>query len=84
MMPGRRKNGRINYTEHDEIRQVQEKRIDHYKQTGDRHITDDGRGAKITIHLVLQARAKMSGNKVKTFEEAFVRNTSWPRWKGFG
>ena len=44
--------------------EVQEKRIEYFKRKGDRQFTDDGRGAEITIDLVLQARAKMSENKV--------------------
>ena len=42
------------------------------KWKGDRHFTDDGRGAEITVVLVLQARAKMSENKVNGPEGAVV------------
>ena len=33
-------------------RGVQEKRIEHFKKKGDRHFTDDGRGAEITVDKV--------------------------------
>ena len=36
-----------------------------FKEDGDRHFTDQGRVAEITIDSVLQASAKMSENKVK-------------------
>ena len=39
----------------DEARKVQEKRIEHFKKTGDLHFTDDGRGAEITIDLLFAA-----------------------------
>ena len=42
------------------------------KKKGVRHFTDDGRGAEITVVLVLQARAKMSENKVNAPEDAVV------------
>ena len=38
----------------------------------DQHFTDDGREAEITVDLVLQARAKMSENKVNEPEVAVV------------
>ena len=56
----------------EETRGVQEKRIEDFEKEGDRHFTDDGRGAEITVVLVLQARAKMSENKVNGPEDAFV------------
>ena len=43
---------------------MQEKTIEYFKKEGDRHFTNDGGGAEMTIDLVLQARAKMSENKV--------------------
>ena len=33
-------------------------RVEDFKREGDQHFTDDGRRAKITIDLLLQARAK--------------------------
>ena len=33
------------------------------KKKGDRHFTEEGRGAEITVHLVLQAKAQLSENK---------------------
>ena len=44
--------------------EVQEKRIEYFRKKGDRHFSEDGRGADITNDLLLQARAKMSENKV--------------------
>ena len=49
---------------------VQEGRIEFFKRQGDQHFTKNGRGADITIDLVLQARAKMSENKVNGPEDA--------------
>ena len=49
---------------------VQEGRIEYFKRQGDQHFTKNGRGAEITIDLVLQARAKMSENKVNGPEDA--------------
>ena len=43
--------------------------MEHFKK-GDQHFTDDGRGAKITVDLVLQATAKMSEYKVNGPEDA--------------
>ena len=60
------------YTDQDETRDVQEKRIEYFKKKGDTHFTEDGRGAEITVDLVLQARAKMSENKVNGPEDAVV------------
>ena len=53
------------FTDPDETREVHEKRIEYFKKKGDRHFTDGGRGAEITVDLVLQARVKMCENKVK-------------------
>ena len=58
------------YTDHDETREVQEKRIEYSKKEGDPHFTDDGRRAEITVDLVVQARAKMSENQVNGPEDA--------------
>ena len=43
---------------------MQEKRNEDCKQKNDRQVEDDGRRAVTTVALVLQARAKMSANKV--------------------
>ena len=43
-----------------------------FKKTRDRQFADDGRGAEITVDLALQARAKMSENKVNGPEDAVV------------
>ena len=77
---GRQKNGKKKlqrhceevYTDQDETREVQEKRIEYFKKKSDRDSTNDGRGAEITVDLVLQARAKMSENKVNGPEDAAV------------
>ena len=60
------------YTDHDETREVQEKRIKYFTRNGDQHFTNDGRRAEITIDLVLQAKAIMSENKVNGPEDAVV------------
>ena len=59
-------------TDQDVTRDVQKKRIKHFKKRGDQHFTDDGRRAEITVDLVLQAKAKMSENKVTRPEDAVV------------
>ena len=54
-------------------REVEEKRRKQkFKMKGDLHFTDDGRRAESTVDLVLQARAKMSENKVNGPEDAVV------------
>ena len=60
------------YADPEETREVQEKRIECLKEKGDRHFTDDGKGAEITVDLVLQGRAKMSDNKVNGVEDTVV------------
>ena len=60
------------FADHEETRRVQEKRIDCLRKNGDRHFTDDGRRVEIPIDLVLQARAKMSENKVNGPADAVV------------
>ena len=60
------------FADPDETRQVQEKRVEYFKEKGDWNFTEDGRGAEITMDLVLQARAKMSENKVNGLEDAVV------------
>ena len=59
-------------TDPEETKEVQEKRIEYLNKKGDRRFTDDGRGAEITVDLVLQARAEMSENKVNGPEDAVV------------
>ena len=59
-------------TDQEETREAQEKRIEYFRKAGDQHFTDDGRGAEITVDLVLQARAKMADNKVNGPEDTVV------------
>ena len=59
-------------TDQDVTRDVQKKRIKHFKKRGDQHFTVYGRRAEITVDLVLQAKAKMSENKVTGPEDAVV------------
>ena len=61
------------YTDQEETREVQEKRIECYKKKGDQQFTEDGCNAEITADLVLQARAKLCDNKVNGPEDAVVR-----------
>ena len=42
------------------------------RKNGERHFTEDGRVAQITIDLVLQARAKMAENKVNGPEDSIA------------
>ena len=62
------------HTDLQETKEVQENRIDYFKKKGYQQFTMDGRNAEITVDLVLQARAKMSDNKVNGPEDAVV---SW-------
>ena len=48
----------------------------YFNKKGDGHFTEDGRGAEIAVDLVLQARAKMSDNKVNGPEGADVSEIS--------
>ena len=52
---------------------VPEKKIEYLEQ-GDQQFTVEGRGAEITVDLVLQARAKMSDYKVSGPEDTVVRD----------
>ena len=54
------------------IKTKQEKCKRRLKVKGDPRLTDDWRGAGITIDLVMQARAKMSENQVNGPEDAVV------------
>ena len=58
------------YTVKEETNEILEDRIEHFKKKGDRHFTVEGRTAKITVDLVLQARTKMSDNRVKWPDDA--------------
>ena len=57
------------HTDRGETRDAQEKRIEYFKKKGDQQFTVDGRDAEITVDLVLQARSKLSDNKVYGLEE---------------
>ena len=52
--------------------EAQESRIERFKKNGKQQLTEDGRSTEITIDLVLQARAKLSDNKVNGPEDAIV------------
>ena len=60
------------YTDQEATREVQENRIEYFKKMGDQQFTVNGRRAEITVDLVLQARAKMSDNKVIGPEDTAV------------
>ena len=60
------------YTDQEATREVQENRIEYFKKMGDQQFTVNGRRAEITVDLVLQARAKMSDNKVIGLEDTVV------------
>ena len=60
------------YVDQEETQDAQEGRIEYFKKKGNQQITEEGRNAEITIDLVLQARAKMSDNKVNGPEDAIV------------
>ena len=59
-------------TDQEETNEVQEDRIECFKKKGDQQFTEDGRNAEITVDLVLQAKARMSDNKVNGPEDAVV------------
>ena len=60
------------YTDPEETKEVQQKRIEFFKMKGDRHFPEDGREVQISVDLVLQARAKLSNNKVTGPADAIV------------
>ena len=60
------------FSDPEERKEVEEGRIEYLKRKGDQHFTKDGRGAEMTIDLVLQARAKVSENRVNGPEDAAV------------
>ena len=57
------------------IKEVQDGRVEFFKRKEDLQFTKNGRGAEITIDLVLQARATMSENRVNGPEDAVVSET---------
>ena len=56
----------------EESQEVQEGTIEYFKRKGDQQLTKEGRGAEITIDMVLETRAKMSDTKVNGPEDAAV------------
>ena len=58
------------YTDLEETKVVQKKKKECFKEKGNQQFTEDGRNAEITVDLVLQARAKLSDNKVNGPEDA--------------
>ena len=60
------------YTDQEETKEAQESRIEHFKKKGNQQFTEEGRNAEIKVDLVLQARAKLSDNKVNGPEDAIV------------
>ena len=60
------------YTVVEETKEVQEKRIEYFRKKGNLHFTEDGRNAEITVDMVLQARARLSENKVNGPEDAIL------------
>ena len=59
------------YTDSEET-VVQENRNEYFRKKGNQQFTEDGRNAEITADLVLQARARLSDNKVNGQEYTFV------------
>ena len=68
------------YTDQEETKEVQENRVEYFKNKGDCQFTVEGRDEEITVDLVLQARAKMSDNKVNGPDDAIVSEMikQWP------
>ena len=61
------------YTDMEETKEDKENRIEYFwKKEGNQQFTEDGRNAEITVDVVLQARAKVSENKVNGPEDAIV------------
>ena len=56
----------------EDTKEVQEKRIEYFRQEGNQQFTEEGRNAEITVDLVLQARARLSEKKVNRPEDAIV------------
>ena len=61
---------------------MQENSFESFKKEGDQQFTLDGRDVEITVDLVLEARAKMSDNKVNGLGDAVAswRSSSCP-WR---
>ena len=57
------------YTDKRETKEVQESRIEYFKNKGNQQFTEDGRNAEVTVDLVLQARVKL-GEDPKTRSRA--------------
>ena len=60
------------YVDAMESREEQEERIVQYCMEGNKHFSEDGRIVEITVDVVLQARAKMSENKVNGPDDVIV------------
>ena len=60
------------HTDMEETKEEQENRIEYFWKEGNQQFTEDGRNVEITVDLVLQARAKLSENKVNGLEDAIV------------
>ena len=60
------------YTDREETREVQGKRIQYSEEKGDQQFTMDGRQAEVTVDLVLRAWAKMNDNKISGSKDAMV------------
>ena len=65
-----KKQGEV-YTDQEEAKDAQ-KNIEYFEKKGVQHFTKDGRNAEITVDLVLQARTKLSDNKVNGLEDALA------------
>ena len=55
-----------------ETKEARESRIGNFKKKGNPQFTEEGRNAEITSDLVLQAKAKLSDNKVNEPEDVIV------------
>ena len=49
------------YTDLEETKEAQESRLEYFKKIRNHQFTEEGLNAEITVDLVLQARAKLSG-----------------------
>ena len=52
------------HADQEETKEAQESRNEYLKKKGNQQFTEDGRNAEITVDLVLQARDKLSDNRV--------------------
>ena len=71
------------YTDLEEQREVQRKRIEHFGEEGCQQFAVEGRKPEITVDLVLQARARMSDNKVNGPEDAVVSEMTLHNFPGY-